>query len=220
MKPRSRLFTLLAACTIAGGVALAPGGVANAAPRNLPPVSQDDLSKALQCGLSAGLLKLKNGGPEAQDLYNAIKVTLVGRDLALNRLYLLKAAIQFGLAWVPLEKCFDPILFPPPAGGGASPAAPTNLTVNPDPHNGTVMLLTWSDNSPNESSFEVFNGDESRSALAHPGTGTVTYAWTGLKPGSWTCFRVRASNGDTYSNWEPNVSPWYKCSTTSPGTAM
>jgi hypothetical protein len=114
MKPRSRLFTLLAACTIAGGVALAPGGVANAAPRNLPPVSQDDLNKALQCGLSAGLLKLKNGGPEAQDLYNAIKVTLVGRDLALNRLYLLKAAIQFGLAWVPLEEVLQPNPLPAP----------------------------------------------------------------------------------------------------------
>ena len=95
------------------------------------------------------------------------------------------------------------------------PAAPTGLTVRADPSDGTVLLLTWQDNANNETSFEVNNGVESRSAPAHPGTGTVNYTWTGLKPGSWTCLRVRETNAYGSSAWDPNAAPWYTCATTS-----
>ena len=95
----------------------------------LPPVSRADMDKALECGLSAGLEKLKNGPPEAQDLYHAIQATLTGRNLAENRRLLRRAAAEFGLDVLPLGACFRPIFFPDQAGAGPSPAAPSNLTV-------------------------------------------------------------------------------------------
>jgi hypothetical protein len=104
-------------------------------------------------------------------------------------------------------------LRPDQAGGGPAPAAPSDLTVQPDPNNHSVMLLSWSDNSTDETGFPVSTGDDYRRAPSHPGTGTVSYKWTGLQPNSWTCFRVRADNGDTFSDWEPSASP--KCATTS-----
>jgi hypothetical protein len=70
----------------------------------------------------------------------------------------------------------------------AQPAAPTGLTVSPDPQNGTVLHLTWRDNADNKA-FEVDNTVERRDASARPGTGTVHYTWTGLRPGSRACFR-------------------------------
>jgi hypothetical protein len=99
------------------------------------------------------------------------------------------------------------------AGGGAAPAAPTGLTVSPDSGNGTVMHLTWRDNADDEEAFEVDNTVEHRDVPASPGTGTFTYTWTGLKPGSRACFRVQASNYDTLSTWDPSVG--YRCATTS-----
>jgi len=93
----------------------------------------------------------------------------------------------------------------------AAPAAPTGLTVSPDPQNGTVMHLTWKDNADNEKAFEVGNTAGRRDAPAHPGTGAVTYFWTGLKPGRRACFRARASNRDTFSAWDPSVG--YQCAT-------
>lgn len=96
----------------------------------------------------------------------------------------------------------------------SKPRAPTGLTVHADPRNGTVLLLTWRDNAKNETSFEVNNGVLSRSAAGRPDTGTVHYTWTGLKPGSWTCFKVRATNHLGHSAWDPNSAPWYACAST------
>jgi hypothetical protein len=104
-------------------------------------------------------------------------------------------------------------LRPDQAGGGPAPTAPSDLTVQPDPNNHSVMLLSWSDNSTDETGFPVSTGDDYRRAPSHPGRGTVSYKWTGLQPNSRTCFRVRADNGDTFSEWEPSASP--KCATTS-----
>lgn len=106
-----------------------------------------------------------------------------------------------------------------PAGGGANPGTPTGLTVIADPHNGTVLHLTWQDKSNDETAFEVNNGTESRDVSAPSGSGTVNYTWTGLTPGSRACFRVRASNDDTLSNWDPNsgfVCAWTSSPPTSP----
>ena len=185
----------------------------------VPPVRQADLDKALACGLDAGLEKLKTGPTEAQDLYKAIEATLIGRDLAENRRLLDRAAVEFGLDILPYGACFHPIFFPDQAGAGPAPAAPSDLTVQPDPKSHYVMLLSWSDNSTDEYGFQVSNGDDHRAAPSHPGTGTVSYKWTGLQPKSWTCFRVRADNGDTFSEWEPSASPHYRCATTSVGEA-
>jgi hypothetical protein len=97
----------------------------------------------------------------------------------------------------------------------SAPRAPTGLAVSADPSNGTVLLLTWRDNANNETAFEVNNGVQSRSAPAHSGTGTVNYTWTGLKPGSLACFRVRATNGRGKSAWDPNTAPGHVCAYTS-----
>jgi hypothetical protein len=96
----------------------------------------------------------------------------------------------------------------------SAPRAPTGLAVRPDPGNNTVLLLTWRDNARNETAFDVSNGVRSRSAPGNPGTGTVHYTWTGLKPGSWTCFKVRATNHLGHSAWDPNTAPWYVCAST------
>lgn len=163
--------------------------------------------KAWACGVSAGILRLGKYGPAGEDLEHAIETTLQGRDLAANISDLVKAAVTFGLDVLPYGACFEPYFFPPPVGGGATPAAPTGLTVSPDPNNGSVLKLTWNENSDNVLYFDITNGVEERSTPAD----TDTYTWTGLKPHSWTCFRVRATNGDTASNWDPNVAPWYVC---------
>ena len=176
------------------------------------PVDQDALNKAWACGLSLGLDKLKALGPDGQNLLDAINATLAGRDLAANSADLLKASIEFGIdVGPPWLQCFEPYFFPNQAGGGAVPAAPTGLTVRPDPNNGTVLDLTWNDSSDRVLYFVVSNGVEERKAPVQSSAGTVSYTWTGLKPDSWTCFRVRASNGDTSSDWDPNAAPWYTC---------
>jgi hypothetical protein len=174
------------------------------------------LNKALACGLSFGLDKLKALGPDGKNLLDAIDATLTGRDLAANRADLLKASVEFGIdIGPPWLECFQPYFFPDDVGGGAAPAAPAGLTVRPDPDNGTVMLLTWDGSSQNVLYFVVSNGAEERSAPVQPGAGTVSYTWTGLQPASLACFRVRASNGDVSSDWDPNSAPWRICATTS-----
>lgn len=110
---------------------------------------------------------------------------------------------------------FRALFFPDRAGSGTPPAAPTDLTVNPDPNNGTVMLLTWTDGSDNVLYFVVGNSVEERNVPVQSSGGTATYTWTGLRPGSRSCFRVRASNGDTSSDWDPNAAPGYECAYTS-----
>jgi hypothetical protein len=99
------------------------------------------------------------------------------------------------------------------------PAAPSGLTVRPDPSNGTVLLLTWHAHKASllasilKPGFEVSNGVERRSAPA--GSGAVHYTWTGLRPGSRVCFRVRATNALGDSAWDPNAAPWHVCARSS-----
>jgi hypothetical protein len=90
----------------------------------------------------------------------------------------------------------------------SAPAAPSNLTATAvDQHN---IRLNWRDNSNNETGFEINNGVVSRDA----GANSTTYTWGGLAPGTYMCFKVRAYNSAGDSPWDPNVSPWYVCTTT------
>lgn len=101
----------------------------------------------------------------------------------------------------------------PSTGTGKSPpAAPSNLTVTAvDSHD---IRLNWKDNSSNETGFEINNGVVSKYA----GANKATYTWGGLAPGTYMCFKIRAYNSVGNSTWEPNVSPWYRCTTTPPDT--
>jgi hypothetical protein len=76
----------------------------------------------------------------------------------------------------------------------------------------TTIRLQWSDNSNNETSFDVnTSGGVTRSAPASSGSATG-FDWTGLSPGTQTCFRVRAVNSVGASAWTPSAS--YFCTTT------
>jgi hypothetical protein len=88
------------------------------------------------------------------------------------------------------------------------PAAPSNLTVTAVDSND--ISLDWQDNSSDETGFEISNGSDSRTA----GAGSTSYTWSGLAPGTYMCFKVRAYNSAGYSPWEPGVSPWYQCTST------
>jgi hypothetical protein len=136
--------------------------------------------------------------------------------VAANRADLLKASVVFGIdIGPPWLQCFEPYFFPDQAGGGAAPAAPTGLTVRPDPNDGTVMLLTWNNSSDSVLYFVVSDGADERNAPVQSSPGADSYTWTGLQPGSRACFRVRASNGDVASDWDPAAAPGYTCATTS-----
>ena len=105
-----------------------------------------------------------------------------------------------------------------PAIAAAQPAAPSGLRI--DTYGDDYGLwLSWRVNSQNESGFEIFNGVATREV----GARTNVYRWGGLKPGEYMCFAVRAYQDSptprggkirSYSAWEPNVSPWYRCGTT------
>ena len=88
------------------------------------------------------------------------------------------------------------------------PAAPSNLTATAvDPHD---IRLNWQDNSDNETGLGINNGVISKDAPAN----STTYTWSGLAPGTYMCFKIRAYNSAGDSAWDPNVSPWYVCTTT------
>lgn len=74
----------------------------------------------------------------------------------------------------------------------AAPAAPTGLSVLPGA-SGTSALLRWTDNSNNETGFEVIrvsNGQDLVVATVNPNQ--TTFTLTGLTPGASETLRVRA----------------------------
>ena len=111
-------------------------------------------------------------------------------------------------AWDPNVSPYYVCTTTPKPPGASPPAAPSNLTVAPvDQHD---IRLNWQDNSNNETGFEINNGVISK----HAGANSVTYTWGGLAPGTYMCFRIRAYNSAGDSAWDPNVSPYYVCTTT------
>jgi hypothetical protein len=79
------------------------------------------------------------------------------------------------------------------------PAAPSNLAAAPN--TGTSILLTWADNSANETGFEVSNGTTTVPVAAN----ATSYSWGGLANGTNMCFRVRAVNSAGPSAWSAQV---------------
>jgi hypothetical protein len=84
-----------------------------------------------------------------------------------------------------------------------TPAVPTNVTATPQ--NQTQVQYTWSDNSSNETGFQVFDGNESYTIEATLGANVTSYTDT-FSCGVWaTQYMVRSyvlTNGRYYySSW-------------------
>lgn len=96
-----------------------------------------------------------------------------------------------------------------PAAG--APAAPTNAVATAI--SASQIRITWKDNSNNETDYQIFNGNQTRyrgTDVAGTG-GTGSFVWSGLAPGTYMCFRVRAYNEWGTSGWAPSNT--YTCTT-------
>jgi hypothetical protein len=90
----------------------------------------------------------------------------------------------------------------------SAPAAPSNLTVTAvDPND---IELSWQVNSSDQTGVEISNGVTSTDV----GADSTSYTWGGLSPGTYMCFKILAYNSAGDSAWDPDVSPWYVCTTT------
>jgi hypothetical protein len=92
----------------------------------------------------------------------------------------------------------------PPSG---PPAMPTKLTVIPS--GPRTIEIEWQDNSINEIGFVISNGDEERWIIPDQ----TSHSWA-VDPGSYMCVKVKAAGRHGDSDWFPNSSPWYACTTT------
>ncbi|MDI1463993.1 protein kinase [Catellatospora sp. KI3] len=91
---------------------------------------------------------------------------------------------------------------------GSGPTAPTDLTATAV-DSGTIRLR-WVDNSSDEDGFSVMDSLESRPV----GANVTTFDWTGLAPGTYKCFKVRARNSAGVSPWAPAPQHEWACVTT------
>jgi serine/threonine protein kinase len=93
-------------------------------------------------------------------------------------------------------------------GPTSAPAAPSNLTVTAVGPND--IELSWQVNSGDQTGLEISNGVTSTDV----GADSTSYTWGGLSPGTYMCFKILAYNSAGDSAWDPDVSPWYVCTTT------
>jgi hypothetical protein len=75
------------------------------------------------------------------------------------------------------------------------PAAPSNATATAT--STSSIVVTWSDNSTNETGFRI---SDNVTTVTLP-AGTQTYAWTGLVAGTYKCSHVQAYNSAGVSAW-------------------
>ncbi|GAA0892675.1 hypothetical protein GCM10009122_23540 [Fulvivirga kasyanovii] len=90
-------------------------------------------------------------------------------------------------------------------GGGTTVAAPSALTANVV--SSTQVVLTWNDNSSNETGFSIERAvnSGSYSQIATVAPNTTSYTNTGLAANTNYSYRVRAYAGSTYSSYSNNV---------------
>jgi acid phosphatase type 7 len=88
----------------------------------------------------------------------------------------------------------------------AAPAAPSGLTATGVSRN--RIDLGWTDNSNNETGFEVQRSKDAATwtLLASPGANSVAYSDTGLTPNKTFYYRVRAVNLSGSSAWSNTAS--------------
>ena len=92
------------------------------------------------------------------------------------------------------------------------PAAPSNLVVTPV--SGSILQLNWTDNSTNETGFEIERSTTGSGGLftllTTLGADVITYNNTDLTPSTNYCYRVRATNAagsSDYSNTDCETTP-------------
>ncbi|CCH01866.1 Titin [Fibrella aestuarina BUZ 2] len=93
-----------------------------------------------------------------------------------------------------------------------APRPPSGLTATPQSH--TAIRLTWTDNSDNESRFEIWWATSQTAVfvkLTDVEVNTREYTHTGLNPSSQYCYKVLAANGAGASAF---AGP--ECATTNP----
>lgn len=76
------------------------------------------------------------------------------------------------------------------------PSAPSNAIATP--LTTSQMQLTWSDNSSNETSFEI--GTDT-GVIGTVGANITQYTVSGLSASTWYCYHIRSSNGAGQSTW-------------------
>ena len=84
---------------------------------------------------------------------------------------------------------------------GSPPAAPSNVQVRA--LDASDVLVTWSDNSNDETGFDI-TIDQHYPPAGHVGANVTSYTWGGLSPNFYVCFSVRAVNNygaSAYTNW-------------------
>jgi PKD repeat protein len=92
------------------------------------------------------------------------------------------------------------------------PAAPSDLEATA--LNWREIRLDWRDNSFDETGFIIFDGTPTQT---HVVSNTTAYTFTGLSPGSYHCYLVRAFNEFGESDWNDDDSdgePDWACTTT------
>lgn len=102
----------------------------------------------------------------------------------------------------------EPIMQARSTGGGASTVnAPTNT--NAVAVSESRIDVSWQDNSPNETGFEVQRSTAGAAfaLLASTGAGVISYSDVGLTPSTQYCYNVRAfratGSGTSYSQFSP-----------------
>jgi hypothetical protein len=89
------------------------------------------------------------------------------------------------------------------------PAVPASLALRASSGNGTAVLISWHENKTTlldylfNPGFQVGNGRQIRNASG--GWGANNYTWTGLTPGRFVCFTVRATNVFGDSAWASHL---------------
>ena len=96
------------------------------------------------------------------------------------------------------------------------PSAPANLYASAKDCN--TIILTWSDKSNNEASFELRRSLSlygTYSTIATLAANTTTYTNTGLTKGRKYYYKIRAGNASGNSSWSNNASATASCNTAS-----